>query len=263
MFVEVRPLPEKKWHGKSGKESFAQPKAIEVLYDSNTGKYATGLTEEEAKDYGKRLGVDLSDTFNPTEPHPYWSTKPATIKLENFTQLLNTDKPVDFVKVKNMKASKFVANSQRAYEAGEYPDATHVIFDEEEEVSLKATKVQMKEKAYIIASKMSNDDKAAMVQILSSKTVRKRSPNFIDVEVADIIENKTSDFIRFANMGREEVNIRALVLELLNKNILTKEAGSVYYMGEIIGIDYEGAIEWFRNPQNSKMKVAILEKVNG
>ena len=48
MLVEVRPLPEKKWHGKKGKDSFAQPKTIEVLYDEKLGAYATGLTEEEA-----------------------------------------------------------------------------------------------------------------------------------------------------------------------------------------------------------------------
>lgn len=262
MLVEVRPLPEKKWHGKKGKESFAQPKTIEALYDVNTGKYATGLTQDEATEYSKKLGVDLSDTFVPDKPHPYWSTKAAQIKLLNQTMLFDTDKPADFVKVKLMKANKLVANSMKEYEENKFPDATHVIYDEAEQVQMKAGKVQKKHQAIAKVAKMTADDKIAMVQILSSKSVKGRSADFIDVEIDDIIENNVDEFLKYAGMGREEVTIRAQVLEMISKNILTKESGSIYYMGEMIALDYEAAIEWFKNPQNSKMKVAILEKLD-
>ena len=262
MLVEVRPLPKKKWHGKTGKESFSQPIVIEVLYDHDKGKYATGLSEEEEKKYSKQLGVDLSSRFNPNEAHPYWGTKAAQIKLENHTMLFDTRKPAEFVKVKNLKASKFVANSLKEWEQGIFPDATHVIFDEEEEVSLKANKVQKKQKAMVIAAELSSDEKAQIVQILSNKTVKGRSNDFIDVEIDGIIENKVEEFLKYANMDKQEVYVRSAVLEALAKNVLTREAGSVYYMGELIGIDYEGAVEWFKNPQNQKIKVSILEKLD-
>lgn len=259
--VEVRPLPIKRWHGKSGKDSFAMTKVIEVLYDNKTGKYATGLTEEETKKYSGLLGVDLTDSFNPAEAHPYWSSKAAFIKLENHTMIFDTDKPTEAVKIKNLKASKFVANSMKEYEKGEFPEATHVIFDENEEVSLKAGKVQKRQKAMVIASELSADEKISLVQILSNKTLKGRSNDFIDVEIDHIIETKADEFLKFAKMDKAEVNIRAQVLEGIAKNILTKEAGSIYYMGEVIGMDYEDAVDWFKNPQNQKMKVAILEKL--
>lgn len=261
MLVEVRPLPTNKWHSKKGKESFARPKDIEVLYDHNTGKYATGLTVEEASKYGKELGIDLSDTFNPNEPHIYWSTKPATIRLPNHTIVFDTDKPAEFVKVKNLKASKFVANSMKEWEDGKWPEASHVIFDETEEVNMKATKVAQRTDAIIMTSKMSDEDKANMVQILSKKTVRGRSTDYINVEIDAIIQDNPAEFLKYAKMGREEVYTRAMVLECINRNILTKESGSIFYMGEQIAFDYEEAIQWFRNPQNSKMKVAIFEKL--
>lgn len=262
MLVEVRPLDLNKWHGKKGKESFTQPKVIEAVYDGTTGKYATGLTEEEVKEYGVKLGADLSNNFNPTEPHPYWSSKAAWVKLENYTQVFDTVKPADYVKVKLMKASKYVANSIAEWEKGEYPEASHVIFDEEEEVAIKATKVQLRERCILTASKMSADDKIAMVQVLSKRSLRGRSNNFIDVEIANVIEEKPTEFEKYAAMGREEINIRATVLELIYKNILTKENTSVYYMSELIGIDYEDAVRWFKDPNNSKMKVVMLEKLN-
>lgn len=262
MKVEVRPIESKKWHKKTGKESFAQPKVIEVLYDTNTGKYATGLTPEETKDYSVKLGLDLSDMFNPDVPHPYWSSKAAQIKLENHTMIFDTERPIDFIKVKNMKASKYVANSLKELEEGKFPHATHVIFDEEEEISAKASKIQIKNKANELALKMSSDEKINIVQILSSKSLRGRSNNFIDVEIDSIITEKPEEFIRYAQMDKQQVYTRAAILEAIHKNILTKEATHIYYMGELIGIDYEAAVDWFMNPQNSKIKVSILEKLN-
>ncbi len=273
MKVEVRPIDNKKWHGKKGKESFAQPKAVEALYDERTGALATGLSKEDsngatAAGFGvKRLsilmpGVDLTDTFNPNEPHPFWSTKAATVMLLNNTMIFDTDKPIDEIKVKLMKANKMVANSQKELDEGKWPDATHIIFDEEEDVEIKASKIELEEEAIEIAAKMSLDDRIAMVQILSNRSIKGRSPSFVRVELRSVIEADPLTFLKYAKMGREEVHVRASVLELIQKGILNKENQSVYYMGELVGIDYEAAVEWFKNPQNSKMKVMILEKNN-
>lgn len=259
--IEVRPLPKKKWHNKIGKESFTNPIDIEVLYDKETGKFATGLDDEETAKYSKLLGVTLDAQWNVAEPHPYFSTKAATIRLPNYTRIFNTDRPAEYVMWKNMKASKFVANSMKEWEEGKWPEATHFIYDENEEVNLKASKVNMRDECVLIKTKMSADDKANMVQILSQKTVKGRSDDFINVEIEAIINEKPGEFLKFAKMGREEVDVRAKVLECISRNILTKEAGSVYYMGELIGMDYEDAVNWFKDPNNSKLKISILEKL--
>lgn len=261
MKVEVRPLPTKKWHGKEGKESFSRPMSLEVLYDVETGAYATGLTDEEEKKYSKITGLDLSKKFDPNTPHPYWSTKPAIIKLENRTMVFDTSNPHDFIKVKNLKASKMVANSMKEWEEGKFPFATHVIFDEEEEVTIKASKIEKKQKAVVLAQELSSEEKAQLVQIISNKVVRGRSPKFIEVEVDALIETKTDEFLRYAQMNKEEIYIRSVVLEALIKNTLTKEGTSIYYLGDLIGVDYESAVAWFKDPNNQKMKVAILEKL--
>lgn len=262
MMVEVRPIPVKRWHGKEGKESFSQAKVVEVLYDVNTGKYATGLTDEEVEKYSKIMGVNLNDVFNPNEPHTYWSTKAAQITLPNHTVLFDTSKPIDYIKVKNLKASSLVANSMKDYDNGLFPNATHVIFDEQEEISSKAVKVQLRNKAITLASKMSKDEKINIIQILSNKSLKGRTDDFIDVELDNVITDKVEDFMRYAKMDKQEVYTRAAVLECIHRNILTKEGTAIYYMSELIGLDFESAVEWFKNPQNSKMKVAILEKIN-
>lgn len=260
--VEIRPLDIPRWHGKEGKEAFTQPHTIEALYDHNLGGYATGLTEEEAEKYGKKLGVDLSNTFNQDSSHPFWGSKMGRIKLENATMILDDSKALEFVKVRVMKASKYVANSQKEYDEGLFPEATHVIYDESEEIGIKATKIQKKKKAVKLSYELDKASQANIVQILTGKSVRGMSQDFIDIEIDELVNNRTDDFIMQAQMDKKELSIRGAVLEAIFRNILTKEGTSIFYLSDKIGFDFESTIEWFKDPQNQNMKVSILDKLN-
>jgi hypothetical protein len=261
MLVEIKPLPVTKWHGKKGKDSFAQPKTVEVLYDSNTGAYATGLTTEEQDKYGKLIGVDLSETFLPDTPHPFYGSKASWVNLPNQTLVFDTIRNLDYVKVANCKASKYVANSMKEYEDGLWPEATHVIFSEEEEMELKASKFQLVQAASVKLVDKTLDGKIAIVQILSNKNVKGRSANFVDGILSELVQEKPEEVIRVLSMDKEEVVTRATVLELLQKNILTTQGQAVFYMGNQIGLDYEDAIKYFKDPNNAAMKVRLLEKI--
>lgn len=260
--VEVRPLPVEKWHGKDGKDAFAQPKTIQVLYDHETGKYKTGLTPEEASKWGVETGLDLSDRFIPGEEHPYWSTSAAQIKLLNNTMFFNTEKVIDRIKVKNLRASKFVANSMKEWKEGKWPDATHVIFDESEEADVKASKIEKRKRATKLADKMTLGEKINMVLIIDGKFVKNKTPNFIEVALDDAIENDIDKFLQYAEMDSEDLVVRGQIEEALYRQTLTREGNAIYYMGERIGFDKEEAIQWFKNDDNQKLKVAILEKLN-
>jgi len=262
MTVEVKPVDVKRWHGKAGKEAFGQPTTIEVLCDEKTGKYATGLSPEDEERLSKLTGYDLSDRFDVTKPHPYWSTQSARIKLPNHTVIFDTQRPQDEIKVLNLKASKYVANSLRELEEGLWPEATHVIHSEEEEVNIKATKVQKKMDCMKVLMNLTKDEKVNLVMILSAKAVRGRSENFVDVEIDRIIEEKPAEFLLYAKMDKQEVYTRAAVLEAIHRNILTKEGAAILYMGDVLATDTEEAIRYFMNPQNQKLKLAILDKLN-
>lgn len=261
MKVTVKPVPRERWHGKEGKESFARPLSFEVLYDTSKGGYATGLTPEEAIEYGKRLGADLSDTFTPDTPHPYWSTSAAKLILLDHTFIFETDRPSDYVKVKNLKASSQVANSFDEWERGEWPEATHYIFDEAEEVEVKATKIARRNKCISIASKMTLDEKLSVVQILSNKSFRGQSNDFVDVEIDKIISEQTDEFIQLTKQTKEEVYARGVIMEALHKHKLVKDGIKITYMGETIGHDIDDAVQYFLHPDNQLMKTSLLEKL--
>lgn len=260
--VTVKPLPLNKWHGKKDKDSFTRPKVIEVLYNRETGRYATGLTEQEAESFSKQMGVDLSDIFHPSQPHPYWSTKAASIKLENATMIFDTNKPAEAVKVKNMYASPYVANSMKEWEQGMWPEATHVIFDEDQEMEAKADRTALRKSCYAKLELMPLESQQDVIQIMANRSVRGKSQKYVEGEIGDLIEERPEEFLRVVELGKVEVSVRAKVLELIDKGILHKEAGAVYYMGDMIAADYEDAVRWFTNPENAKTKTVILEKLN-
>lgn len=269
MMIQVRPIEVKKWHGKTGNESFTRTKIIQALVDPETMAYATGLSKEEQTKYGELLKVDLSSQFNLETPHPFWDSKMGEIKLENRTQFFNTNNPLDYVKVKVMKASKYVANSMKDYEEGLFPEATHVIFDESEEVDIKAANVEIKKKAIIQTAKLSKDKKIELVMILSAdsdylkmKNLKGKSDNFIEVELDKLIESKASDVLRYLGMDKEYVTLYALSLEALQKSVLTKEGHKIKYHESIIAQDLEGVIDYLGKPENQEFKLRIMAMVN-
>lgn len=259
--VKIKPLPVKKWHNKVNNEAFGQARVIEALYDPIKGELATGLTDEEAAEYGKRLNANLTNIINPEEPHPFYSSKVAWVKLPNATVVLDTTKPLDFVKVKMIKANKFVANSLNQYNEGLFPEATHYIIDEEEEVSIKALRGQKLQKASEILRDMSADKKIALIQVISNKNLKGKSNDYIDAEVLDILENNIDDFFTAIEYGSEKILVKAQVKELLQKNILTKQGTAIFYMGDAIGVDEDDAARWFQEPNNVNIRMNILNKL--
>lgn len=261
MQVEVRPIDIEKWHGHTGSDSIKQPITIEALYDAETGGYATGLTEEEAREYGRKLGVDLSATYNQEREHEFWGTKSSNVKLENNTMFFDDTKAIDFVKIKMLKASNRVANSLKEYQDGKFPDATHYIYDESEEVDAEATKFEKETKAFGILANMNSDDKASIVQIIANKTVRGMKPNFIDAEISKIVKAELDEFLRITALDPKDVYLRAQVLEAVHRGILNKTGSNIQFMGDTIGYNLEAAIEYLKKPDNQQQKVSILSKL--
>jgi hypothetical protein len=262
--VEVRPIEAKRWHNKTGQESFTRPKKIQALVDATTMKYATGLTDAEVKELltKKNVSYDLTSNYNSDTPHPFWDSNMAVVKLENNTMFFNVDNPLDFIKVRIMKASKFVANSMAEYDLGMWPEATHVIFDEAEQASVLASKVEQKNTAIIEASKLSLDRKVQLILVLGGKNMKNQSADFVAVELDKIIQKDAGEFLRFLNMDKKQTAAHALVLEALQKSVLRREGQRIFHMDSPLGIDEIEVAEYLSKEENQDIKLMILSKIN-
>lgn len=283
--IQVKPISIPKWHEKKGNESFTKAKVITALVDPETMTYATGLnytdkTYEnredsknkltEAEYYSKILKVDLSNQFNLDEPHPFWDSKMAKIRLENRTQIFDTSKnPLDFVKVKILKASKYVANSLKEYEEGLYPEATHVIFDESEEVEVKASKVAIKNQAIAQTFNLSKGKKIELIMVLSGQedylkavNAKGKSDNFVEVELDKLVTTRPTEVLNYLKMDKDELATRALVIEALQKHVFNREGHKIKYHDSVLGQDILDVVLYLNKPENSDFKLRIKEQVN-
>lgn len=262
MKVEIRPIQRKTWHGKTGSESFKRPQKLKALVDAETMEYASGLNAEEKEKYSKLLRQDLSTQYNPDAPHPFWDSNLATVSLENNTIFLDPQKPIEFVKIKMTKASRFVANSLQEWEQGLWPDATHVIFDESEEVAVKATKVEMKKQAVIKSAELSKSRKIQLILILAGKNLKGKSDDFVEVELDKIVQKFPKEVLRHINKDAEEISLEALILECLQKSILRKKGHKIFYLDHFIGGDMLDVISYLSNEENQDLKIKLMAAVN-
>lgn len=261
--VEVRPVEVERWHGKKEKDAFTRPVTIEALVSISTGQFATGLTKEERTDLEERTGFDLSPDYFVGKPHPFWNSASGQIKLEYKTNIFNTDKPLDEIKVKVMKQSDLVANSQKELDEGLFPSALFVIFDEQEDLEIKASKAATKRKVIIEGSKLSADRKAEIIQIILNISVRNQSNDFIDLKLDESIEEAGPEkVLALIQRDKKRNTLHALVLEAIHKGVLRRDGASVYYMDDQLGYDLESAIDYFVDPSNQALKAQILEKIN-
>lgn len=257
--IEVRPIPVKKWHGKEGKESFTSRKKIRALVDGVTRKYATGLSEADIKYLeGKGCKYDLSDDFVLGEPHPFWDIKTSEIALENNTLIFDTDRVLDYIKVKIMKASKFVANSKSDLDNGSYPEATHYIFSEQEDVEARATKAERRVQANKLLSKLNRERKIQIALILNKTNLKNKSESNLVVEMDDLVYTKTEDFIRLAEKDKSELALEALILESLLMNKLQKRGHKIQYGESVLGTTIPEVVHYLQQDENNELKLTLI-----
>lgn len=260
--VTVKKLTKENWHGKTGKEDFSRPRTITALVDGSTGKYKTGLTDEEAIEYGKLLGVSLSNIFNINKPHEFFDSPAGKVRLESATTTLNLNNPRDYVKYCILKESPLVANSQEELDSGFFPEALYIMFNEEGEEKIKLSRIEKRRLATKELFSLDSATKRQIVRILSEKSTRGKSEKFVEIEIDSIIENKTEEFLALiSSKDKSTIFLKALVLEALDRNILIKEEGKIKYMGEAIGLDTDDCVSFLGNNDNQLIKMKILEKV--
>lgn len=281
--ILIKPIEKTKWHNKKGHESFTRPHTIRALVDSENYVYQTGLSYSdaegdfkiegkkvsEAKYYENLLKLDLSNQFNLNEPHSFWDSKAATLVLDNKTMALDTRRPLDLIKYKIAKESRFVANSVLEYNEGYFPEATHVIYDEEQEVEVEAKKIELVGTAKEKVSKLTLGDKLSLIMSLTgdedfhlAKNYKSKSSNAVVVELNKIVERDPNKVLSFLSLGKSTIQGRSIVLEALQKNVFRKIGMRIMYFDSIIGEDLDSAVHYLNDVKNQEFKVRVMESIN-
>lgn len=262
--VTVKPIRRDKWHGQTGEKDFDRPFVLEALVDSQTNRYATGLKPEDRIRLEKATGYNLDDTFIPGEFNTFWNSAAARISLEQAdksTNLFNLTKPIDEIKYHILLSSKYVANSQEEYEAGLWPEAKFIIYNEEAEMAHKAKKMQLEEDVINKLSKLDIKEQADLVLLLKQISVKNQSPEYIKVKLGEAVKEAGYEVV-LEKLGQTKAyrSTEALIIEAANRHILTKK-GNVYYFFDTFLGEIGSTIDFLLDAKNQQIKIQILEKI--
>lgn len=253
--VYVKPIIKERWHGlhKQGRAKFqGTSDVIQPIFDSSIGRLATGLSEEEAKRLGNTLGTDLA----PNSRNEYWNN--FKIKLEDKTTIFDERIPIQELQVKVLKASKYIANSQKEYDLGEWPNAKYVIYDEKSEVEKEARTAEVKAKAIIMFSKLTHSKRVDLLKIFG-RAADSATEEFSYARLYELVEEDSKRFIEVAGTKPEEIKVKALIFDLEKTGILRTKGAAYLYNDQQIGFDYDNTVEYLLHPKNQELFIKLSD----
>ena len=253
--VYVKPIIKERWHGlhKQNRAKFqGTSDVIQAIYDTSIGRLATGLSAKDEERLSKTLGVDLS----PNSSNEYWSN--FKIKLEDKTQIYDERVPLQELQINVLKASKWVANSQKELDEGKWPNAKYVIYDEKGEIQKEAVQAETKAKANKLFSELSPAKRLSLLKVFG-KASDNVSDDFSYAKLYEIVEKEPVRFIEVASMKPAEINVKALIVDLTTKGILRTKGAAYLYNDQQIGFDYDNTVEYLLNPKNQELLVKLTD----
>ena len=253
--VYVKPIIKERWHGlhKQGRAKFqGTSDVIQPVYDSSIGRLATGLTTEDAERLGKTLGADLT----PNSGNEFWQT--FKVKLEDKTTIYDLSIPLQEIQVAVLKASKYIANSQKEHENGKWPNAKYVIHDEKQEIQKKARGAEVKAKAVTMFSKLTHAKRVDLLKIFG-KAASNVSEDFSYSQLYEIVEDDPKRFMEVAGAKPEMIKIKSLIFDLEGKGILRTKGTAYLYNDQQVGFDYEDTVSYLMSPKNQELLVKLTD----
>jgi hypothetical protein len=251
--VYVKPIIKERWHNLhlQGRSRFADTyDTLQPVYSSALGHLATGLDDGDAERLGQQLGVNLS----PSVSNEYWTD--FKIKMHDKTMIFDINAPLDEVRIAVLKASKYIANSQKELENGKWPEANYIIFDEEQEIQSEAKKVEVKAKAVTEFNKLSPGKRLDILKIFG-KTGTNNSADFTYTKLYEILEDDPKEFLRVSTMKKSDITIRALIFDLERIGIFRKRQTAYLYNDSQIGFDYDDTVQNLLNPKNQELLIKL------
>nr|DAW74682.1 MAG TPA: hypothetical protein [Bacteriophage sp.] len=259
--VEVRPVKKPVWFRNEEARALIKPIKIGCAVDSRTRKYVFPASEEERKELESILGISLDLNFKNKEEHPFFDTELSHVQLSYGANYFDTSNPMDLVKLYILKGSDLIANSLEDLEKGICPKAKFVIIDANEDEEVKASKQALKTKAMVEMVSLTLDRKIDIVKILSGLDVSKQSANVVDLKIVEAINKDVEAFFNVLKKDNKDTTTEALILNLIDSRVLSKEGTIIKYGDVILGADMPNAIKFLNSPKNQTLKVQLQEKL--
>jgi hypothetical protein len=265
--IEIRPIPNRNniKQFSENLEYFSQSHTISAFVDPVTGKFATGLSEED-KEYLQKEGFpyDFNDKYTRGVPHPFWESSMAKVELRNSPFFLYPGKNLlDFVKYKYLLVSNYIYKSEEELKIGSKTQATHYIFNEGEETVLKASAIETRNNLIRKVGELSLNRKKELVQILLNETTDNKNEDYLTVRLDAIIEDKdlSKELKVLLENSTQDITLVAEIKSAILKGVLKKTKKGIFFFDTNLGFQEEDVKEFLILPENQEIYLNIKSKI--
>ena len=221
--------------------------------------------DEEKQLLSQHLGIDQEDRDFPKAVREFWINLRVKVPSEGVVLNISTDNEGnprnirDYLVYKWALRHKFVARNKQEIDS----DASKqfYIHDPDTEMQHENKKVKVRRSAYQEFSKMEGktDKMKMLIKVLDDIDVNSMTETEIENRLEYLITIDAEKFL--AKATDKNLEYRALISDLLSKNILRKIGNSVFYIEEKIGDSEEDAVLFLKDKKNSEMLTILKAKL--
>lgn len=223
---------------------------ISSYYDSR-GVLYTGLSKEDAD----RLGNDLRRDLGPNSP--YWHDY-SIVMSDKTLELDTSNSEQELAYLFLTGGHKRIALSPTDPDIG---IKDYYIVDDNKEAEVVNAKASIKIKANKLFAGLSTENKKDILALYPGYTnLDSVSPEVVDAKLYGLLESNPARFIEQAEDKKRDVKI--LLKDLVQADILRKNKSSYYYGQDFIGHDEESAITYIDDPARQSLKIDLMAQLD-
>jgi hypothetical protein len=266
--IEIRPIPDRNGikQFSDNLEYFSQAHIIAPFVNPVSLKYETGLNKEDLEYLKeKNCPYELESNYQKGVAHPFWESQVVKVELKNSPVFLFPGKSIiDFIKWKYLLVNNYIYNSEEEMRSGTKPQATHYIYNESEETSIRATELEKKNSLIRKVGELSLKRKRDIVLIIENENTENKNENYLTVKFDQIMNDKDKalQLEQLLNGDVEDVALSAEIKSAIQKNVLRKTKKGIFYFETNLGFAEEDVKEFLSKPDNQEIYLNIKSKIN-
>lgn len=235
-----------------------------------TGGYTNVLTKEEMKCLEYVMGMEPGSLSVYKKTDNFWDDSNingvGAIELKKGDNIFDLSDPMDYIKVKVLKANKqIIASSMQ--ELQDTPKATYrfVVINENDSSKDATMNVTMKARAYKEFGKMESDDDKmrTVIELFEGRPVSAKSGNdFLQGKIGEIIEANTKMFLNIASDPL--LDNKVLIKKAIDAGIIVNRGTFLYMKNTNSPLCGDGqdptlsvAAKYLSLPKNQELKFRI------
>lgn len=265
--IEIRPIP-----GRDGIREFSQN--LEYFSSSNvilpfvsgaTRKYTTGLSEKDLEYLeSKNCPYNLDDNYIPGVAHEFWESSIVKLELKSTPIFLFPGRSIiDFIKWRYALVSNYLYSSEKEMLEGSKPQATHYIYNESEEIELKATELEKENELVRAIAELSLQRKRDLVLIIEDEITENKKENYLTVKLNEIIkdEDKSRILRDLLKENPESVSLTVIIKSAIKKNVLRRTKQGIFFFESNLGYSEDDVKEFLSDLDNQEILLTIKSKI--